>query len=180
MAIEPDTKDWTWVLQKPCPECGFDTRGFPREQVGAMTRANAEEWTSLLADPRASRRPSDDRWSALEYGCHVRDVFNLYDQRLRMMLEQDGPHYPNWDQNVSAIENDYANDDPAKVSGEIHAAATSLADRFDAVEPDQWSRAGFRSDGAEFTIETFARYFIHDPIHHVHDAERGYEQLDQR
>ena len=23
--IVPDTKDWTWVLERPCPECGFDT-----------------------------------------------------------------------------------------------------------------------------------------------------------
>src|SRR4051794_791858 len=22
--VEPDTKDWTWVLDRPCPECGFD------------------------------------------------------------------------------------------------------------------------------------------------------------
>ena len=25
-AITPDDKDWTWVLERPCPECGFDTR----------------------------------------------------------------------------------------------------------------------------------------------------------
>jgi len=24
--IEPDTKDWTWVLQRPCPECGTTSR----------------------------------------------------------------------------------------------------------------------------------------------------------
>ena len=23
-AITPDTKDWTWVLERPCPECGFE------------------------------------------------------------------------------------------------------------------------------------------------------------
>ena len=22
--ITPDTKDWTWVLDRPCPECGYD------------------------------------------------------------------------------------------------------------------------------------------------------------
>jgi len=21
--IQPDTKDWTWVLSQRCPECGF-------------------------------------------------------------------------------------------------------------------------------------------------------------
>ncbi|HEY5013683.1 MAG TPA: DinB family protein, partial [Acidimicrobiia bacterium] len=32
--ITPDTKDWTWVLERPCPECGFDASAFAREQVG--------------------------------------------------------------------------------------------------------------------------------------------------
>ena len=22
--LEPDTKDWTWVLERACHECGFD------------------------------------------------------------------------------------------------------------------------------------------------------------
>jgi hypothetical protein len=82
MTIEPDTKDWTWVLQRPCPECGLDTRDIDRDQIGAMVRANAASWQSLLA----------------------------------------------------------------------------------------WQRTGSRSDGAHFTIESFARYFVHDPIHHLHDV----------
>lgn len=30
MAIVPDTKDWTWVLERACPECGFDASSFAR------------------------------------------------------------------------------------------------------------------------------------------------------
>jgi len=180
MPIVPETKDWTWVLDRPCEECGFDTRSFPRERTGEMIRANASEWAVLLRHPEVSTRPSDDRWSGLEYACHVRDVFRLYDERLLMMLEQDDPDYPNWDQDASAIERDYSNDDPATVSAEIEQAASALAARFDSVHGDQWQRTGNRSDGARFTIESFARYLIHDPIHHVMDARRGYEKLEGR
>ena len=35
---------------------------------------------------------------------------------------------------------------------------------------DQWPRTGPRSDGARFTVETFARYFVHDPVHHLYDV----------
>jgi hypothetical protein len=42
MAITPDTKDWTFVLERTCPECGFDVQTFPREQVASMIRENAE------------------------------------------------------------------------------------------------------------------------------------------
>jgi len=50
-------------------------------------------------------------------------------------------------------------------------ASAELAAAFDAITPEQWERTGRRSDGANFTVETFARYFIHDPIHHLYDAQ---------
>ena len=177
MPITPDTKDWTWVLERVCPECGFDVRSFPREEMGERLRENALEWAPLLLDPRARTRPADDVWSALEYGCHVRDVLRLYDQRLRMMLEQDDPAYPNWDQDETAVAERYSEQDPVDVSADLAVAAGALAERFDAVEGETWERTGTRSDGARFTIETFARYLLHDPVHHLHDVRRGYERI---
>jgi hypothetical protein len=78
MTIEPDTKDWTWVLRRSCPECGLDTQ--------------------------------------------------------------------------------------------LATAAEVIAAHFDDIAPGQWQRTGRRSDGADFTIESFGRYFIHDPIHHLYDV----------
>ena len=54
----------------------------------------------------------------------------------------------------------------------------SMASALEAVGPDQWQRTGVRSDGAVFTIDTFTRYFVHDPMHHLDDVRRGYEILD--
>jgi hypothetical protein len=56
------------------------------------------------------------------------------------------------------------------VAAEIPAAAETLAARFDSLSGEQWQRTGHRSDGAHFTVETFARYFVHDPIHHLFDV----------
>lgn len=178
--IVPDTKDWTWVLERPCPECGSDVTRFRREEVGAMIRANANEWTRVLEHEGARRRPHDGKWSALEYACHVRDVFRLYEERLAMMLGKDSPTYPNWDQDAAAMADRYEEQDPSVVSADLVAAATALADRFDRVETDEWERTGNRSDGASFTIESFARYLIHDPIHHLHDVRTGFEELSKR
>jgi hypothetical protein len=33
-----------------------------------------------------------------------------------------------------------------------------------------WSRPGHRSDGAVFTIDSFTRYLLHDPLHHLWDV----------
>ena len=113
-------------------------------------------------------------WSPLEYGCHVRDVFGLYDERLRLMLTVDEARFPNWDQDVAAVEYRYDRQDPRQVSVDLAAAGETLAAAFAGVAGEQWQRTGYRSDGASFTVETFARYLVHDPVHHLHDVtDRG-------
>jgi hypothetical protein len=174
MSIVPDEKDWTWVLERTCPECGFDVRNLAPGSVGPALRANALEWRALLDHPAAVGRPSPDRWSALEYACHVRDVFRLYEYRLHLMLDEDDPTFPNWDQDVSAVEERYGEQDPATVVADLEAAGEALASSFEAVTGDQWQRTGNRSDGARFRIDTFARYLLHDPVHHVWDVQQGY------
>jgi hypothetical protein len=171
VTIVPDAKDWTWVLRRPCSECGFDTRSFPRRQVSALLLAKVAVWRAVLAGPSDVRhRPRPDVWSTLEYACHVRDVFRLYARRLELMLTQDDPTFPNWDQDATAIAERYGEQDPATVRDELTVAGERLAADFAAVADDSWERTGTRSDGAIFTVESFARYFIHDPIHHLYDV----------
>ena len=172
LAPPPDDKDWTWVLETPCPECGFDATSVERESIGAILRDNVAAWQEILRHEPASlrQRPEPTTWSALEYACHIRDVLGLYSERLTLMLTEDGPHYANWDQDVTAIEHRYDLADPSAVSAELAALGSALADQFDAVAGDQWERTGHRSDGATFTVESFARYFIHDPLHHLWDV----------
>jgi hypothetical protein len=171
MTIVPDTKDWTWVLDRPCPECGFDTRSVSRQGLPAMLRQNAATWQQVLSDGESTRlRPKPDRWSALEYGCHVRDVFCKFDERLHMMQALDDPTFPNWDQDVTAVDSRYGEQSPAEVAGQLVSAADALATRFSEVERAQWTRPGTRSDGARFTIETLGRYLMHDPVHHLYDV----------
>lgn len=167
-----DDKDWTWVLEQTCPECAFDVTGFEKSEVASLVRANAAAWSEILQLPETTlrQRPREDKWSPLEYAFHVRDVYELYDYRLGLMLDQEGPRYPNWDQDETAVEKQYNTADPAVVDAELREWAEALASRFDGVSGDTWNRTGFRSDGAAFTVESFARYLIHDPIHHLWDV----------
>ncbi len=180
MAISRDEKDWTWVLSRPCPECGFDASSFPCRDVGAALRDNAARWRALLTQPEVRERPSTTVWSALEYGCHVRDVFRLFTARLELMLTEDDPLFQNWDQDESAVTDRYADQDPATVTEQLEIAGATLAGRLEVVALDEWLRAGRRSDGAAFTVDSFARYLLHDPVHHLHDVQRGYAVLESR
>jgi len=170
--IVPDDKDWTWVLERPCPECGFDASSVPSDSIAALLRANAAAWVQVLQRPAAElrRRPAEDRWAPLEYACHVRDVCLLYRIRLLLMLREDDPLYPNWDQDATAVEERYLEQDPVAVSAQLLGLADELATVFEQVQGEQWERRGRRSDGASFTVASFGRYFLHDPVHHLYDV----------
>jgi 2-polyprenyl-3-methyl-5-hydroxy-6-metoxy-1,4-benzoquinol methylase len=171
--IVPDTKDWTWVLQERCPDCGFDAKVVDPGDLGAAIRDNAQGWLAVLAQPGATARPDDSTWSPLEYACHVRDVNRKFTERLILMLEQDEPQFENWDQDVTAVEDRYDLQDPAVVGPQVVEAAEVVAARYDALagaDEQTRSRRGVRDDGSVFTIDTLGRYHLHDLVHHAHDV----------
>ncbi|MFI5034890.1 MAG: DinB family protein [Acidimicrobiales bacterium] len=170
MPLTPDTKDWTWVVNRPCAECGFDARRFPSEVTGRAVRENAAAWGPILERADVRVRPRENRWSDLEYACHVRDVYRVMDRRLAAMLTEDDPLFANWDQDDTAVADRYDLQDPATVAAELVAAATVYADRFDSVTDAQWLRPGTRSNGSRFTVATLALYGLHDPFHHLWDV----------
>jgi hypothetical protein len=172
MTITPDTKDWTWVLTRPCPQCGFDAPSLPREHVGQRLLRSAADLASALEAGEPARRPSPDVWSPLEYACHVRDVTRVFLERLTQMLETENPAFANWDQDRTAVDDDYAHQDPAVVAKDLREGAARLAEAYDQVVGEQWQRTGTRSDGARFTVESLGRYLAHDPAHHVWDVTR--------
>ena len=182
----PDDKNWTWVLERPCPDCRFDAGTIARHAIGATLRTTVEAWRAVLSRGALVRqRPPGPAergpiWSALEYGCHVRDVFVLFEERLQLMLTQDDPTFVNWDQDATAIAKRYWEDDPATVCEALVVAGGQLATAFDRVRDDQWQRTGTRSDGARFTVESFGHYLLHDPIHHLHDVAEGFATLAGR
>ena len=141
MPIVLDTKDWTWVLERRCPECGFDATTVPSDRVAELIRENAAAWQGVLSS-----------WAR---------------------LTEDNPAYPNWDQDATAVEDRYNEQDPSVVARELRDAAGALARSFEGVRDDAWSRTGTRSDRARFTVDTFARYMVHDPVHHLHDVTDG-------
>ncbi|HEV7525482.1 MAG TPA: DinB family protein [Acidimicrobiia bacterium] len=170
MAISPDTKNWTWVLEQTCSECGVDVTQFARTDIGRLIRENAAQWQHVLAGERVRERPNDEMWSPLEYGCHIRDVYRIMLGRLDLMLAQDNPTFANWDQDATAAEDAYEAQDPAQVAHELAHAAAPIAERFDGLEPAQWARTGARSDGSRFTVESLGRYALHDVVHHLVDV----------
>jgi SAM-dependent methyltransferase len=169
-SVPPDTKDWTWVLERTCPECGLDAGAVYPGDLPHLLRANAQVWLALMGDPEVAVRPDQHTWSPLEYACHVHDVHQVFHERVSSMLTEDRPHFANWDQDTTAVEKRYDEQVPAIVGPTLVAAAYAVGDVYASVSGDTWDRTGQRSDGAVFTIATIGRYHYHDVYHHLHDV----------
>ncbi|GAA3801675.1 DinB family protein [Cellulomonas soli] len=167
---DSDTKDWTWVLERRCSECGFAAADVDGPEIAGTVRDLVPRWVSVLHRPDARVRPAPTTWSALEYGAHVRDVMRVFDTRLALMLDEDDPLFDNWDQDATALAERYDLQDPAAVADELADAAEATAARFAGVGDDQWERSGRRSNGSVFTVRTLGQYFLHDAVHHLHDV----------
>jgi len=170
MAIEPETKSWTWVLEKRCEACGLDAARIDFRDIPDLIMANAAQWPGALdlGDPRL--RPDDSTWSPLEYAAHVRDVFRRFVARVDLLVTEDDPVFENWDQDATAVTDRYNEQDPNTVLRELLLNATVLAETFRSVPGHALGRSGRRSDGSVFTVETLGQYFIHDPVHHLFDV----------
>ncbi|MEE6273071.1 DinB family protein [Georgenia sp. MJ206] len=177
--VTPDTKDWSWVLRHPCPDCGFDPAGASAHVVGGRIADALTPWPEILAAPGAAARPAPGAWSPLEYGCHLRDVCTVFAARLSSMLEDDDPTFPDWDQDAAAVAGRYGSADPGEVARSLDGAGKRLAARFAELAPHELERPGRRSDGAVFTAGSLGQYLLHELVHHAWDA-RQYRTLSHR
>ena len=170
LEIVPDDKDWTWTLERSCPDCGFSAGTVEPADIAGAYELFAEPWQEVLARPDATSRPRRGVWSPLEYGCHVRDVCRLFDERLALMLTEVNPTFSNWDQDETAVADRYAEQQPGQVAAELVASAQRIAAGYERVSGEEWSRPGLRSNGSTFTVLTLGQYGLHDLAHHLWDV----------
>ena len=70
------------MLQRPCPDCGFDAAGYRRRRgLPAVLHAATARWPACSPRRASPTGPTPDVWSPLEYVCHVRDVYRVFTGR---------------------------------------------------------------------------------------------------
>jgi hypothetical protein len=168
-----ETKNWTWVLERQCPYCGFDASACAAGAVPEVVQSGVAALRRVLDDSTTEElrtRPDAATWSPLEYAAHCRDVLRVMLARLNLMIVLDGPEFASWDQDATAAGHNYQGEDPASVSATLSRAGQGFADAFADVPLADLGRVGRRGDGYEFTILTLAQYALHDVLHHVWDV----------
>ncbi|MDN6357917.1 MAG: DinB family protein [Yaniella sp.] len=166
--VPGDDRDWTFVIDQGCTECGFQP--FPPNQMGDRLRSAAERWRPVLERAGATQRPEEQTWSPVEYACHVRDMITVLQQRVEAMLSQRNPDLEDLEGDAEAVRRGYWRADSQTVLAELTQNAQLTADLMDTVEGQQWELPGRRSDGFEFTIATLCLYIGHEMEHHLYDV----------
>jgi len=160
-----------------CTECGYEFESLDHGKILAALGSLAESHRQLLTstEPELLRaHPRPVSWSALEYGCHVRDVLRFQRDRVMLAQAEDTPEFTSMRRDERAIEERYNEQDPAVVAGELATAASDLADALIALRAAGWLRTGVYPWPVREvrTVEWIGQRTAHELAHHLFDARR--------
>lgn len=127
---------------------------------------------SLGADV-LTHRPDEQTWSALEYLCHIRDVYVASTIRLyRARKENDPPIEPLFN-DLRVLRFRYNDADVRGVLHEMDLALEGLADEM--TRTSDWDRTFTRQTGERRTARWLARQAFHEARHHLADMRSSAE-----
>ena len=93
-----------------------------------------------------------DGWSILEVVCHLRDFDDFFYGRAVMMLEQDRPLLPAYDQDVLARERDYPLQNLGEALVALRRSRERLIQFFRSLADEQWERDAIHPEHGEWTM----------------------------
>jgi hypothetical protein len=155
-----------------CAICGIDylavdvdTALKAIEQQPAQLRATA----MAVPDRLLRTRPDTGTWSALEYLCHVRDVFAASTVRLYRIRTEDHPLLEPLFNDLRAVRFSYQNRDLLPILDELTDNARGFCDEARRTSEDEWSRQASRLPGEVRTARWLLRQTMHEGLHHERD-----------
>ncbi|MGB8407098.1 MAG: DinB family protein [Mycobacterium sp.] len=160
-----------------CAECGFRYDLSTAAQAGNHIRGDVAALARLLTNTDRQaliERTISDRWSALEYGCHVRDVMLVQRERVLLARRAETPSVEPMGREERVTHDAYREQDPIDVADELTMAARLLTNVFDRLTSEDWElRLVYNwPDASERTLRWVAVHTLHDVHHHLLDVQR--------
>ena len=146
-----------------CEECGFEYDALAAVDAPSALRDLGRRYRAPLTrflpgeDPGeiVRARPAPAVWSALEYACHQRDVFDVQRQRLALALVEDCPALTPMGRDERVTADRYNEQDP-----------TTVADQLDRTMIYNYP------ERQERTVLWLIRHTAHEGHHHLLDVGR--------
>ena len=158
-----------------CDVCGFEWDAVDPEDISGRVRSATSSFArTLLASPvESSIRPSEDRWSALEYGCHVRDVlFNLRDRLIFGAVDDEPVCHPM--HGTPRVQLGlYSSDTPTVAAGDLDVAGELFARTWDTLDVElRQRRLVYSLLVGPRALTWVAAQALHETEHHLDDARQ--------
>jgi hypothetical protein len=140
---------------------------------GRFAMRVSNERANPALDLTIRTRPGPRIWSALEYACHVRDVFLAERERVYSSLVQECPTFTPMFRDERADLARYAEEEPDDVGHQVKVAAELLAWAFEGLDAAQWQRRCICSfpDPCERTMFWLGCQAVHEGEHHLRDVD---------
>jgi hypothetical protein len=95
-------------------------------------------------------------WGGVEILCHLRDLEELFLERMDLMLDEDNPQLEAVEDSLWPIARDYINQDPLDALEEFVELRRQVVDNLENAEIADWGRTGRHPRMGQITIRDYA------------------------
>jgi hypothetical protein len=153
-----------------CAPCGLAYGDVAVQDIPGRLRAVNAEIGALITDLSAAElthQPDQLTWSALEYLCHVRDVYVASTIRLYRARKEFKPQIEPVFNDLRVLRFRYNEADVLGVLHEMGLTSDGLVEEMARVS--DWDRTFTRQPGEERTARWLVRQALHEALHHAAD-----------
>jgi hypothetical protein len=165
-----------------CKQCGFVWSAVAAREIPDRLRSATQSFVAVLrhAGDQATVRPTDERWSILEYGAHLRDVLISIRERIIAASIQDQPTGSPLYRDERVSLGFYQLDTSAQVADELDAMSNLFVRTFESVPPGFERREFIYSPvtPTKVTILWAGAQALHECEHHLGDARENLKLLN--
>jgi hypothetical protein len=133
--------------------------------LGHLLKGISSEQAQILCD-------GPEGWTIVQIMCHLRDYDTIFRNRAQMMLDEEHPNLPAYDENAMAIEKDYAAEDLAYVYDAYRLSRQQTSEFFENLTDDQWERTAIHPERGFFTMTNAVIQVSHHDIDHIEQITR--------
>jgi len=115
------------------------------EEALARMARTADDYAAAIdgaSEADLSRRPDRTNWSAREIVCHIRDVEELFLDRITLILATDGARFALVDPDPWVLLRQYERNDVSQALASFRRLREETLAILRGLTPDQWERSG--------------------------------------
>jgi len=132
-------------------------RAFP-QRLQELSRNRSED--------DLCRASVDGGWGAVDNFCHLRDLEELFIERVSRILNEEHPWMPVVDETLWPIERAYDQQNPLVALEQFIEQRTRFVTLLASLTPEQWQRRGHHAELGDQSVLWYAQHAIeHDAMH---------------